>query len=200
MRLKEGWGVVAENQKRDVIHFAKFITDKANEYIILNDSPICYEGHFTSGIILPCEGPNCKMCADGIGKQIRYAFGAYEIRTGWRVVLELSHKQANIIFDRYLVGDSARGLKLEIARLGISKTSNLRVTGLGYVDLKDRECYKRVKVAKVLNDTWRGHSYRPKSRPEAARSSASGSSSSKLSDKYNMPWKDKRDPDDYSPF
>lgn len=200
MRLKEGWGVVKENSKRDAIHFAKFVSDKPNEYIILNDSPVCYEGHFVAGFMLPCEGKECKMCADGIGKQIRYAFGAYEIRTGWRVVLELSQKQANIMFDHFLEGDSSRGLKIVIARLGSSKQSNLTIRSCGYVDLDARPVWNYVDVSKVLHETWRGHSYIPKGRPLAARADGSGSHGSRLSDNYDLPWHDERDPDDYSPF
>lgn len=200
MRFKEGWGVVKENQKRDSIHFAKFVNDKPNIYIILNDAPICYEGHFTAGIMLPCDGDKCKMCQDGLGKQIRYAFGAYEIRTGWRVVLELSHKQANIIFDRFLVGDSSRGLKIEIARLGLSKQANLQVRNLGYIDLDPRPVYSPVNVGKVLSETWKKHSYIPKSRTKSAHASGEGSQDS-LSDSPlgPKPW-EPRNPDDYTPF
>lgn len=200
MILKEGWGVVKENQKRDSIHFAKFVNDKTNIYIILNDAPVCYEGHFTAGIMLPCEGKECKMCQDGLGKQIRYAFGAYETRTGWRVVLELSHKQANIIFDRFLIGDSSRGLKIEIARLGLSKQANLQVRNLGYIDLDPRPVYDPVNVSKVLHETWKKHSYTPKSRTKSAHASGEGLHGSKLSDNYDLPWHDERDPDDYTPF
>ena len=153
--IKEGWGTIKEIKERDSIHFAKVEGDEPNKFLILNHAPVMYEGHFVHGKMIPCEGENCNVCAAGVGKQVRYCFGVYEYRTGWRAVLELSGKQAEVIFDKYLTGDDARGLMITIRRLGKAKTANLRIVHAEYIDMKPREVYRFVDVSQFLEQTWK---------------------------------------------
>lgn len=154
MTFKEGWGAVREYEEQEKIHFAKIFGTEPNKFLILNSAPVVYEGHFTRNNIVPCEGKSCKMCESGIGKQIRYAFGVYEYRTGWRCVLELSHKQAEVIFNNYLLGDDSRFLYLEIARSGASKKSNLVITTARYLNCANLKKYRPVDVQGFLSRCW----------------------------------------------
>lgn len=154
--LKEGWGSLREPQERDKIHFAKILPSVRNEFLILNSSPLVYEGHYLHGKIIPCSGKDCKICADGYGKQIRYCFGVYEYRTEWRAVLELSRKQAEAIFNRFLIGDDSRGLRITIRRLSDKKNSNLQITEGRYINIPNRDIYRFVDVSGFLDNCWRG--------------------------------------------
>ena len=153
--IKEGWGTLREPEEREKLHFAKILPNVRNEFLILNSAPLVYDGHYIHGKIIPCDGKNCKVCAEGIGKQLRYCFGVYEYRTEWRGVLELSRKQAEAIFNRYLVGDDARGLRITIRRLSDKKTSNLQITEGRYIKIPDREIYRLVDVNGFLENCWR---------------------------------------------
>lgn len=164
--IREGWGALRENKDSDKIHFAKVVPNVRNEFLILNSSPLCYDGHFHHGKMIRCTGAGCQVCNDGIGKQTRYAFGVYEYRTGWRAVLELSTKQAEAIFNNYLVGDDARFLKITIERISSSKNSNMRIVEGRYVNVRNVGLYDPIPVIDFLENYWRGLSDTPKSRAE----------------------------------
>lgn len=154
--IKEGWDALRESKEQDKIHFAKILPKVRNEFLILNSAPLFYDGHFHHGKMIRCDGPGCQICNQGIGKQGRYAFGVYEYRTGWRCVLELSTKQAETIFNNYLVGDDARFLKITIERISQAKTSNLRITEGMYVSVRNVGLYDPIPVVDFLEKYWRG--------------------------------------------
>lgn len=153
--IKEGWGTIKEIKKKDTLHFAKVLGTSSNRFLILNSSPLVYEGHYLHGEMIPCEGDNCKVCAAGVGKQIRYCFGVYEFRTNWRCVLELSAKQAEVIFDQYLIGDDSRGLEIVIRKMSEARTSNMKIVEARYVDIGSRKAYDPVDIIGFMEAKWR---------------------------------------------
>ncbi len=153
--IKSGWGTIKEIKKKDTLHFAKVLGTSPNRFLILNSSPLCYEGHYLHGEMIPCDGDGCKVCSAGVGKQIRYCFGVYEFRTNWRCVLELSAKQAEVIFDQYLVGDDSRGLEIVIRKMSEARTSNMKITSGQYVDLGERKAYEPIDVVGFMENKWR---------------------------------------------
>lgn len=153
--IKTGWGTIKEVKERDKLHFAKVVGTQPNRFLILNSSPLVYEGHYLHGEMIPCSGSGCKVCNAGVGKQIRYCFGVYEFRTNWRCVLELSAKQAEVIFDQYLEGDDSRGLEITIRKLSESRTSNMKITAGRYVDLNDRKAFQVIDVIGFMESKWR---------------------------------------------
>lgn len=153
--IKEGWGTIKEIKKKDTLHFAKVLGTNPNRFLILNSSPLVYEGHYLHGEMIPCEGDNCKVCAAGVGKQIRYCFGVYEFRTNWRGVLELSAKQAEVIFDQYLIGDDSRGLEIVIRKMSDARTSNMKIVEARYVDIGTRKSYDPVDIIGFMENKWR---------------------------------------------
>lgn len=153
--IKEGWGTINEIKKKDTLHFAKVLGTSPNRFLILNSSPLVYEGHYLHGEMIPCEGDNCKVCSAGVGKQIRYCFGVYEFRTNWRCVLELSARQAEVIFDQYLIGDDSRGLEIVIRKMSEARTSNMKITSGQYVDLGDRKAFSPIDVVGFMESKWR---------------------------------------------
>ena len=166
--IKEGWDALRESKEQDKIHFAKILPKARNEFLILNSAPLYYDGHFHHGKMIHCTGADCQICNQGIGKQGRYAFGVYEYRTGWRCVLELSTKQAETIFNNYLVGDDARFLKITIERISQAKNSNLRITEGRYISVRNVGLYDPVPVVDFLEKYWRGLSDIAKCRAERA--------------------------------
>ena len=153
--IKEGWGTIQEIKKKDTLHFAKVFGTSPNRFLILNSSPLVYEGHYLHGEMIPCDGDGCKVCSAGVGKQIRYCFGVYEFRTNWRCVLELSAKQAEVIFDQYLIGDDSRGLEIVIRKMSEARTSNMKITSGQYIDLGDRKAFAPVDVVGFMEAKWR---------------------------------------------
>lgn len=153
--IKEGWGTIKEIKKKDTLHFAKVLGTSSNRFLILNSSPLVYEGHYLHGEMIPCAGDNCKVCSAGVGKQIRYCFGVYEFRTNWRCVLELSAKQAEVIFDQYLIGDDSRGLEIVIRKMSEARTSNMKIVEARYVDIGNRKAYDPVDIIGFMEAKWR---------------------------------------------
>lgn len=153
--IKEGWGTIKEIKKKDTLHFAKVLGTSPNRFLILNSSPLVYEGHYLHGEMIPCHGDGCKVCSAGVGKQIRYCFGVYEFRTNWRCVLELSAKQAEVIFDQFLIGDDSRGLEIVIRKMSEARTSNMKIVEARYVEIGNRKAYDPVDIIGFMEAKWR---------------------------------------------
>lgn len=197
--IKEGWGTIQEIKKKDTLHFAKVFGTSPNRFLILNSSPLVYEGHYLHGEMIPCEGKGCKVCAAGVGKQIRYCFGVYEFRTNWRGVLELSAKQAEVIFDQYLIGDDSRGLEIVIRKMSEARTSNMKIISGQYVDLGDRKAFAPVDVIGFMEAKWRRVSDSYYESPEG-RTADEVPPSSQAQKKPSEIWESYRKQEESSPF
>lgn len=197
--IKEGWGTIQEIKKKDTLHFAKVFGTSPNRFLILNSSPLVYEGHYLHGEMIPCEGKGCKVCAAGVGKQIRYCFGVYEFRTNWRGVLELSAKQAEVIFDQYLIGDDSRGLEIVIRKMSEARTSNMKIMSGQYVDLGDRKAFAPVDVIGFMEAKWRRVSDSYYESPEG-RTADEVPPSSQAQKKPSEIWESYRKQEESSPF
>lgn len=197
--IKEGWGTIQEIKKKDTLHFAKVLGTSPNRFLILNSSPLVYEGHYLHGEMIPCDGDGCKVCSAGVGKQIRYCFGVYEFRTNWRCVLELSAKQAEVIFDQYLVGDDSRGLEIVIRKMSEARTSNMKIISGQYVDLGDRKAFAPVDVIGFMEAKWRRVSDSYYESPEG-RTADEVPPSSQAKKKPSQMFEEMRNQDDYNPF
>lgn len=197
--IREGWGTIKEIKERDSLHFAKVVGTCANRFLILNRSPLCYDGHYLHGEMIPCNGKNCKVCSAGVGKQVRYCFGVYEFRTNWRCVLELSAKQAEVIFDQYLVGDDSRGLEIVIRKLSDSRTSNMKIISGKYVDLGDRKAFQPCDVVGFMEAKWRRQSTSFYVSP-VGREAELVPTSSQARRKPSDIWYETRNQDEYNPF
>lgn len=197
--IKEGWGTLAEKSNEDIIHFAKIVPSIRNEFLILNSAPLAYDGHFVHGKMIPCSGSGCKVCNAGYGKQIRYCFGVYEYRTNWRCVLELSAKQTQALFDRYLVADDARFLKITIVRLSEAKTSNMKLIDGAYITPRHRDLYRPVPVREVMEKYWKGVSTSSSESSEASNATAQPSQSQAKKKPSDYLFEARRI-EDYNPF
>ncbi len=197
--IKEGWGTIQEIKKKDTLHFAKVLGTSPNRFLILNSSPLCYEGHYLHGEMIPCDGDGCKVCSAGVGKQIRYCFGVYEFRTNWRCVLELSAKQAEVIFDQYLIGDDSRGLEIVIAKMSEARTSNMKIISGKYVDLGERKAYEPIDVVGFMENKWRRLRDSYYVTPEG-RTADEVPPSSQAKKKPSQMFEEMRNQEDYNPF
>lgn len=94
---------------------------------VLSEFPINYVGHYHKGQMRPCVGEGCELCADNVGKQLRYAFAAIELSTRRVGLMEVGRSVACQLQDWVEIRGAFRGMVLEVRRTHHSKHARLDV-------------------------------------------------------------------------
>lgn len=124
----EGWDLPQGSDAWNDFTWWKISGSRVLNLVILVDSPVWYAGHFYKGRMRPCQGENCKMCADGVGKQLRYVICGMEISAGTVGLLELGRSVALELRDLGIRYERLRGLVVEFGKVSYSKQSRMTVT------------------------------------------------------------------------
>lgn len=95
---------------------------------VLSEKPVSYVGHYVKSRMVPCLGDDCRLCHDGVGRQLRYCFAAAEVTTRRTGLLEVGRSVACQIQDWIPRHGSFRGMVLEFTRHSYSRQSRMEVT------------------------------------------------------------------------
>lgn len=94
---------------------------------VLSNEPVWYVGHFEKGRMRECDGPECELCARGVGTQLRYVLCVADLTTRQVGVIEVGSGVAALI-KQWSVGlGYLRGMCLEVAKCSRSKHSRMEV-------------------------------------------------------------------------
>jgi hypothetical protein len=121
----EGW--TPPGCVRDMVEFHWFHVPVGTSLMmcVLSGEPVWYIGHFDQGRMRRCRGDLCRMCVDGVGRQIRYVVSAVELTTRRLGVLELGTAPMMVLRDAALARGALRGLVIELGRSSRSKHARL---------------------------------------------------------------------------
>jgi len=92
-----GWDVPAGVKDRCEFHWFHVQRDGCLVVVILSSAPAWYVGHFDKGRMRRCDGHECRMCAAGSGRQLRYVLAAVDYQTRQNGVIEVSKSVAELI-------------------------------------------------------------------------------------------------------
>jgi hypothetical protein len=121
----EGWDL--PDVVRESVDFHWFHVGAGQSLLccVLSPAPVWYVGHYVSGRMERCQGDRCLLCAEDMGRQLRYILGVVELTTKRRGLLELGKTNGLLLRDWSHGGSGLRGLMLEVYRVGKSKHSRL---------------------------------------------------------------------------
>lgn len=154
MGIGSGWDVPATEVAWTEFSWFKVRGGHSLVVVALSDAPTWYSGHYTKGRMYPCLGGDCKMCADGIGSQLRYVIGCVEVSTRRVGLLEFSRAIALDVKDFIPPNKSMRGLALEFTKYSMSKNSRMQVTPVRLHQEFDFSMYVAPDIQYALVATW----------------------------------------------
>lgn len=125
--IREGWsepGGSNDDYRSPFFHVARA---GESRLVLLADVPVRYWGHWTRAGLQPCGERSCKLCDEGVGRQLRFVFDVYAWDQMRVAVWEVSSQIAARI--RELVGEasSCRGEGVVVWKSTSSKQSRTEV-------------------------------------------------------------------------
>lgn len=123
----EGWDVPQDVKGDLEFRWWRVAGNRVLVLLCLSDSPVWYRGHFFKGRMVPCAGAGCRLCADGVGAQLRYVVAAAEVATHRSGLLEVGHTVALELRDLAVHHGGMRGMVLEISKHSFSRQSRMEV-------------------------------------------------------------------------
>lgn len=123
----EGW--TPPDAVRDEVDFHWFHIKPGCSLVLLlvGDRPIWYVGHFVGGRMRPCDGVECRECAEGIGRQIRYVFQVVEPGSRRGGCIEVSKSVALQVQDWVAHRGQMAGTMIEFEHVSKSKHSRMEL-------------------------------------------------------------------------
>lgn len=131
MTYGSGWDVPVEAQPWSDFHWFRVTGKTMLELVILSREPLWYVGHFDRGRMVPCYREGCRLCAEGVGAQVRYVFSAIEISTRRIGLVEVGKSVGQLIRDWTDRCGGLRGMWVEAYKHTASKNSRMEVR---YID------------------------------------------------------------------
>ena len=107
--IREGWsepGGPSEDYRSPFFHVPG---GGEARLVLLSEVPVRYWGHWTRTGLQPCGDRSCRLCDEGVGRQLRYVFDAYVWDQMRVAVWEVSCQNATRIRDLVGEGSSCRG-------------------------------------------------------------------------------------------
>lgn len=123
----EGWDVPIEVKGDLEFRWWRVAGNRVLVLLCLSDSPIWYRGHFYKGRMVPCAGAGCRLCADGVGAQLRYVVAAAEVATHRSGLLEVGATVALELRDLAVRHGGMRGMVFEIQKHSFSRQSRMEL-------------------------------------------------------------------------
>jgi hypothetical protein len=131
--IGKGWDVPPEDDCISDFRWWRVRPGKALRVVVLSHEPLSFIGHYWGNRMVPCEAPDCKLCAKGVGRQRRFVFGCAEIYTEQIGLLEIGRSVALELRALTEAEGKFRGLVLEWTKATKSPQSRMEVCRL---DLK----------------------------------------------------------------
>ena len=131
MGVGEGFEVPQSAAPWSDFHWFSVAPRECLNLVVLSERPMWYTGHFYRGRMAPCLEERCQACSEGIGSQIRYAFGVAEITTKRVGMIEMGRGNGLMLQDWSIRAGGLRGLMVEFSKH--SKQSQSR-TEVKYID------------------------------------------------------------------
>lgn len=126
----EGWDVPQEVRGDLEFRWFRVGGNRVLVLLCLSDRPVWYRGHYFKGRMVPCQGSGCRLCADGVGAQLRYVVACVEVSTHRSGLLEVGHTVATELRDLAVNHNGLRGLRFEISKHSFSKNSRMEIRPL----------------------------------------------------------------------
>lgn len=141
---------------RDAVEFHWFHVPVQGALVlcVLSTEPVWYIGHFDVGRMRQCRGDLCRMCVQGVGRQIRYVVSAVELTSRRLGVLELGTAPMMHIRDRALSRGALRGMVIEVSRAGRSKHGRLDISVMEETAPSWATTMEGLDCSVVLDRTW----------------------------------------------
>lgn len=136
-----GWDVPAEVRGDLEFRWWRVSGNRVLVLVMLSDSPLWYRGHFYKGRMVPCFGEGCKLCADGVGAQLRYVVAAAETSTHRSGLLEVGNTVALELRDLDVRHQGLRGMVVEISKHSFSRQSRME---LRYIEREEEQWWKEI--------------------------------------------------------
>lgn len=127
MAVGDGWEVAAEHAPWSDFHWWKVPTKGGLMLALLGTAPVYYVGHFDDGRMWPCCTPDCGMCREGKGSQVRYVMGAADVTTKRVGILEVGRANGLLIRDWAQSRGAMKGVVIELAKHSHARTSRTEV-------------------------------------------------------------------------
>jgi len=150
----EGWEVEHAYREWSDWTWFKPRGGKVLKLAILSQAPVWYAGHFVRKRMCPCAGEGCKICAEGIGIQIRYVFGAVSVETRMVGLIEVGKTLGLLIRDWCGRRGALRGMVLAFTKQTHAKQSRTEVEYCDEVEPAWLESVSCPDVRKALETTW----------------------------------------------
>lgn len=155
MPIGEGWEVPSSEIPWSDHHWFRVSPRGALLVVCLSQAPLWYSGHFVAGRMAPCTGAECAMCAEGVGGQVRYVFGAAEVHTKRVGLLEISRSNGLLVQSWMARHGGFEGMVLELTKHSHSKSSRTEIV---YIDDPAPAWFRGLEVPNVrraLLMTWK---------------------------------------------
>jgi len=150
----EGWDPPTAVRDRCEFHWFHVTPGNVIVVVVLSQAPVWYVGHFEKGRMRRCDGPGCEMCAQGLGRQLRYVFCAVEISTRQNGLMEVSKSVAELLRDWSARNGGFRGMVLQVEKASKSKHSRMEVRFLDRNPPSWASEVQAVDILEALENTW----------------------------------------------
>lgn len=151
MPLGSGWDVPAEVRGDLEYRWWRVGGNRTLNLVILSEAPFWYRGHFYKGRMIPCAGDNCKLCAEGVGAQLRFVLAAAEISTHSSGLIEIGQTVAREIRDLGVSRGQLRGLCVEFTKHSWHRQSRMEVSK---IDREEGPWWRELDVPNVKKALW----------------------------------------------
>jgi hypothetical protein len=150
----DGWDMPAASNAWNDFTWFKVPASRTLVLVMLSESPVWYAGHFWRQRMRPCQGENCKLCADGVGAQLRYVLVGMEVSIGTVGLIELSRTVALELRDLGDKYNGLRGLCVEIGKVSHSKNSRMSVVAHPGHEIIGWASKEMPDIRTALRNTW----------------------------------------------
>lgn len=127
MPAGEGWDVPAEVRGDLEFRWWRVSGNRLLTLLVLSETPLWYRGHYHRGSMVPCLGDGCKMCAEGIGAQLRYVVAAAECSSHRPGLMEVGQTVARELRDLAVRHDGMPGMVVEFTKYSLAKNSRMEI-------------------------------------------------------------------------
>jgi len=122
-----GWDLPPGSEPWTNFHWFQPSVSGVLVLVVLSERPTWYTGHYYERRMCPCLGVGCRLCASGIGAQVRYCFAVAERSTRRVGLIELGRGNGLLVRDWAYSRGEMRGLMIEVSKHSRSPQSRTEV-------------------------------------------------------------------------
>lgn len=150
----EGWDIPPEADSIGDFRWFKVTPGRVLHLVVLSAQPFHYRGHFVGTRMIPCAGPQCVYCENGVGAQLRWVVGAIDPFSGQVGLMEMGRTIGLELRAKTDGKQPLKGSVVKFWRAGKSIHSRLE---MDIVDMPVSKAYLTVPcpdIGKALKMTW----------------------------------------------